>query len=163
MNTFIARWEAWCAGSAALRFVDINLRGVGQVMLQDNPLTGALFVAGIAWGSVAAGAPEITAAGLIAVIVGTLTAMWLRVDRAALHAGLYGYNAVLVGLALATFLAPGPLLWVYVVLGAAVSVVVTLATANTVKPLGLTALTGPFVLVAWLFLLPRQSLDPRSD
>jgi urea transporter len=53
---------------------------------------------------------------------------------------------------LATFLAPSPLLWVYVVLGAAISVVVMLATANVVKPWG-GALTFPFVLTTWLLLL----------
>ena len=73
----------------------------------------------------------------------TLTALWLRVERPALNAGLYGYNGVLVGLALATFIAPGPLLWVYVVLGAAVSVVATLGTANALKPFGVAALTFP--------------------
>ena len=47
---------------------------------------------------------------------------------------------VLVGLALATFMTSGPLLWVYVVLGAAVSVVATLGTANALRPLGVAAL-----------------------
>jgi urea transporter len=132
--------------------VDINLRGVAQVMLQDNPLTGVLFLLGIAWASYAAGAPRVAIAGIIAVVVATLTAKWLRVDEKSLASGLYGYNGVLVGMALATFLAPGPLLWGYVVLGAAVSVVAMLATVNVVKPWG-GALTFPFVLVTWVLLL----------
>jgi urea transporter len=81
-----------------------------------------------------------------------LTAQWLRVDRGALAAGLYGYNALLVGMALATFLAPEWLLWLHVVLGAAVSVVVKIGTANVAKDWG-GALTGPFVLTTWLLLL----------
>ena len=43
METVLAKWEGLCASSGVLRFVDINLRGIGQVMFQDNPLTGALF------------------------------------------------------------------------------------------------------------------------
>jgi urea transporter len=152
MEKLLAKWEAACAASSALRFLDINLRGIGQVMLQDNPVSGALFLAGVIWGACAAGMPRIALAGVVAVVAGNLTAKWLRVDRASLHAGLFGYNAVLVGLALATFLGPGPLLWVYVVLGAAVSVVVTLGTMNVVKGWG-GALTAPFVLVTWLLLL----------
>ena len=35
------QWEALCSRSPALRFLDIALRGFGQVMFQDNPLTGA--------------------------------------------------------------------------------------------------------------------------
>jgi len=153
MNGFLSGWEARCASSSALRFVDVNLRGIGQVMFQDNPLSGALFLAAIAWGSYRAGAPEIAIAGVIAIVVATLTAQWFLVDETSLRAGLYGYNGVLVGLALATFIAPGPLLWAYVVLGAAVSVVVMLGSANAVKSLGVSALTFPFVLTTWLLLL----------
>ena len=143
MNKLLSSWESLCAASRVLRFVDINLRGIGQVMFQDNPLTGALFLAAIAWGSYAAGVPQVALCGVLAIVVATLTAQWLRVDQASLRAGLFGYNGVLVGLALATFIAPGPLLYAYVVLGAAVSVVATLGTANAVKPFGVAALTVP--------------------
>ena len=136
-----------------LRFLDINLRGIGQVMFQNNPLTGLLFLLAVGWGSYAASMPQVFIGGLLAVVAATLTAQWLHLDEADLASGLYGYNAYLVGLALGTFLAPGPLLWAYVVLGGAVSVVATLATANMFKTWGVAALTAPFVLVAWLLLL----------
>ena len=110
MEKLSAKWERLCASSGIVRFVDINLRGIAQVMFQNNPLSGALFLAAIGWGSYAAGAPHVAIAGLLAVVVATLTAQWLRVDEASLASGLYGYNGILVGLALATFLAPGALL-----------------------------------------------------
>jgi urea transporter len=159
MKELLSSWQSACASSGALRFVDVALRGIGQVMFQDNPLSGALFLAGIAWGSWAAGAPQIALAGVLAVVVATLTARWLEVDREALHAGLYGFNGVLVGLALATFLAPGPLLWGYVVLGAALSVVAMRATVNALQPWGVPALTFPFVLVTWLLLLATYGFE----
>ena len=56
MAALISRWEGLCAQSPLLRFIDMNLRGVGQVMFQDNPLSGLLFLAAIAWGAIAAGA-----------------------------------------------------------------------------------------------------------
>jgi urea transporter len=152
MENVSTRWESLCASSGVLRFLDINLRGIGQVMFQNNPLTGALFLIAIAWGSYAAGVPQVAIAGVLALVVSTLTAQWLRVDKESLYSGLYGYNGVLVGLALATFLAPSALLWVYVVLGAAISVVSMLGTARAVKPWG-SALTFPFVLTTWLLLL----------
>jgi urea transporter len=153
MTNSSTSWERLVASSSFLRFVDNVLRGVGQVMFQDNPLTGLLFLAAIGWGSYAAGVPQVSIAGLVAVIVATLTAEWLHTDRAALNSGLYGYNAYLLGLALATFLAPGPLLWAYVVLGAAVSVIAMLGIANAVQPWGVSALTFPFVLITWILLL----------
>ena len=153
MKAYLSGWESLCASSSVVRFVDCNLRGIGQVMFQDNPLSGALFFAAIVWGSIAAGVPQVAICGALAVVVATLTAQWLRVDTASLRAGLYGFNGFLVGLALATFVAPGPLLWTYVALGAAVSVVTMTATANALKALGVPTLTFPFVLVTWLLLL----------
>ncbi|MGC2787201.1 MAG: urea transporter, partial [Roseiarcus sp.] len=121
MQSLLREWEALCTQSPVLRFVDIGLRGFAQVMFQDNPLTGVLFLAAIAWGSAVAGAPHVLVAGVLGVVASTLTAVWLKADRTALTAGPYGYNGVLVGLALATFLAQGATLWIYVALGAAVS------------------------------------------
>ncbi len=153
MKGVLSRWESLCSSSSVLRFVDVNLRGIGQVMFQDHPLSGALFLAAVAWGSYAAGVPQVLFGGLVAVVAATATAQWLRVDPSSLRAGLYGFNAFLVGLALATFVAPGPLLWVYAILGAAVSVVVMAATVHVVKSWSMPALTFPFVLVTWLLLL----------
>jgi urea transporter len=118
----------------------------------EQPADRRALLAAIFWGAYAAGALQVAVAGVLAVVVATLTAQWLRVDKDSLHAGLYGFNGILVGLALATFLAPNALMWVYVVLGAAVSVVVMLGTINVVKPWG-GALTFPFVLTTWLLLL----------
>ena len=153
MNGFLETWHRWCAVSSALRFVDVNLRGTGQVMFQNNPVTGALFLAAIAWGSVAGGAPEVLIGGLLGLVSATLTALWLRVDQEGLAAGLYGYNGILVGLALPTFLPPSALLWSYVVLGAGVSVVAMLGTVNVTRTWRVSALTFPFVLTTWVLLL----------
>src|SRR5512138_3172817 len=153
MKGLLQWWEGRCRASRTLRFVDLNLRGIGQVMFQDNPLSGLLFFVAIGWGSFVAGMPQVAAGGLVALVAGTLTAQWLRVDAAGLAAGLYGYNAYLVGLALGTFLAVSPLFWIYVAVGGAVSVVATLGTANVFKTWGVAALTAPFVLTTWLLLL----------
>jgi len=159
MKALLAWWEGVCNGSRLLRFVDVNLRGIGQVMFQDNPLSGLLFFIAIGWGSLAAGMPQVALGGLVALVAGTLTAQWLRVDAAGLAAGLYGYNAYLVGLALGTFLAVSPLFWIYVVLGGAVSVVATLGMANVFKTWGVAALTAPFVLTTWLLLLATYAFS----
>jgi urea transporter len=153
MNKILEKWESISASSGIVRLLDINLRSIGQVMLQNNPLTGLLFLAAITWGSYAAGVPRVAIAGVLAVVVANLTAQWLNADSESLHSGLYGYNGILVGLALATFLSPNALMWVYVVLGASVSVISMLGTANAVKPWGVSSLTFPFVLTTWLLLL----------
>ncbi len=159
MKRLLDGWEGLCTSSKLLRFLDVNLRGIGQVMFQDNPLSGLLFFIAIGWGSSAAGVPQVAIGGFVAVVVATLTAYWLRVDESALRAGLYGFNAYLVGLALPTFMAPSATMWVYVVLGAAVSVVVTLALTNVFKTWSVSALTAPFVLTAWLLLAATNAFS----
>ena len=66
MKALLAWWERLCTASKILRFVDLNLRGIGQVMFQNNPLTGLLFFIGIGWGSYAAGMPQVAIGGLVA-------------------------------------------------------------------------------------------------
>lgn len=153
LDAMLAGWQRRCDASAVLRFIDINLRGVGQVMFQNHPVTGLLFLAAMAWGAMAANAGAVFVGGLLGLVTANLTAMWLRVDAQSLAAGLYGYNALLVGLALPTFLEPSPLLWFYVLLGGAVSVVCMLGTAQVAGTFRVAALTFPFVLVTWLLLL----------
>jgi urea transporter len=152
-------WDRACASLPPLRFIDTLLRGIGQVMFQDNPLSGLLFFIAIGWGSYVAGVPEVAIGGLLAIIVATLTAMLLRVDAASVRAGLYGFNAYLVGIALPTFLSPSPMLWVYVLVGAALSVVVMLAASRVMQTWGVPALTAPFVLIAWLLMLSSNGFS----
>jgi len=159
MEKILSWWEERCRSAGLLRFVDIVLRGIGQVMFQDNPVSGLLFCIAVCWGSYAADVPAVAVGGLLGVVVATATARWLGVDPAALAAGLYGYNAYLVGIALPTFLAASPLLWIYLVLGAMLSVVATLAVANLMKTWGVAALTAPFILVTWLLLLSAYAFS----
>ena len=159
MKGILNWWENACRSAGPLRFVDIILRGIGQVMFQDNPVSGLLFFIAIGWGSYAADVPQVAIGGLLSIVVATIMAWWLRVDRAALGAGLYGFNAYLVGIALPTFLSVSPLLWVYIVLGAMVSVVATLAATNLMKTWGVSALTAPFILVTWLLLLSTYAFS----
>ena len=43
MNKILEKWKSLSASSGIVRFLDINLRSIGQVMLQNNPLTGLFF------------------------------------------------------------------------------------------------------------------------
>lgn len=146
-------WEEAAERQPVLRAVDVTLRGAGQVMFQDNPLTGLLFIIGIAWGAAVANMPAVAIGAVVALIVATATATLLRVDKGAFGSGLYGFNGILVGCALPTFLAVDALLWVYIVIGAAASTIVMLAVSNVMKTWHAPALTFPFVLTTWFLLL----------
>jgi urea transporter len=142
-----------------MNFLNVLLRGAGQVMFQDNPITGLLFLLGVSWAAFAAGTPAVAAGAVVGLVVSTVTARWLQVDLDSLKSGLYGYNGILVGAALPTFLTNDYPLWFLVCVGGICSTVTFMATANILKTWEGPALTFPFVLVTWALLLAAYQLS----
>lgn len=155
--TKTSSWTRMADTNAAVRFVDVNLRGAGQVIFQNNPLTGLFFLAAIAWGALQGGAAQIALGAAVALVVATVTAMLLDADENSLRQGLFGFNGVLVGAAVPTFLEPTVSMWVLLIVGAAVSTVTMLAVSNVMKTWGAPALTFPFVLTTWFLVLAAYS------
>ncbi len=139
----------------AFAFGDQVLRGVGQVVFQNNPLSGAIILAALLYNSWI-----YFAIALLGGIVGTLTARVLQADRGLIDAGLFGFNGVLVGLALIAFTSPDfrtgavPSLHmlVYILFAQAMTSIVFSTLGTLLAPYRVAALTMPFVLVGWLFL-----------
>ena len=159
MASISESWKSTTDSNAAIRFIDVNLRGSGQVMFQNNPVTGLLFIVGIGWGAYVANMPAVAIGAVLGLLVSTITAYLLHVDNDSLRSGLMGYNGILVGAALPTFLTVDLLLWIYIVIGAAVSTVAFLAVANVFKTWGVAALTFPFVLVTWFLVLAAYAFN----
>lgn len=131
-----------------LVFVDAMLRGIGQVMLQNNSYAGLIFLIGIFYNSVLFGC-----AVLVGAAASTAAAVLLGVARSSVRAGLFGFNGALVAIALLHFLEPGLLAWGYVVLAAACTTVIMAALLNLLGTWKIPALTAPFVLTTLLFVL----------
>lgn len=135
-----------------------SLRGTSQVFFMENALTGVLFFAAMAYASYVSGVWATTIGAAVGVVVATLTARLMECDDASVDSGLYGFNGVLVGAALPTFIAASPQLWVYVVVGAAASTVITAAfSATLTSKWGIPGSTGPFVLTGWLMVAGAYS------
>ena len=83
-----------------MHFTDALLRGASQVVVINNPLAGALIVTSLFFPSAAVGYY-----GALGLLGGTLIAFLLGFDEHARASGLFGYNGLLVGMGLATFLA----------------------------------------------------------
>jgi urea transporter len=142
-------WNRLARENVAVGFVDTLLRGTGQVMFQNNPITGLLFLVGIFYNSY-----QLGIAAVIGLLASTVAAMVLRADRNLIRAGLFGYNGILTGIGLAFFiqLQWSPVLVVYIIFGAVLSTIVLMALANFFSTWDMPALTAPFVLTTWLFL-----------
>ncbi|NBE80045.1 urea transporter [Micromonospora rubida] len=153
MTQVARRWDGLSDRNPLIEFVDACLRGPAQVVFQNNPLSGLLILGAIAWGAFDSGQPRIFGGAVLGLVVGTVTAILLQVDRPSLRKGLFGFSPVLTGIAVPTFLDDRPLMWLYLVLGAAATTVVTLALNRVFKAYGLTAFTFPFVLTTWVLLL----------
>lgn len=139
-------------------FLTTSLKGAGQVFFMGNALTGLFFLVAIGYASYATGVWATTIGAVLGLIIATLTAKALEYDEASVQAGLFGFNGILVGIALPTFIAASPLLWLYIVIGAAVSTIVTASFAATLtKSWGIPGSTGPFVLTTWLLLAGAYS------
>lgn len=131
-----------------LIFLDSVLRGVGQVMLQNNSYAGLFFLAGIFYNSRLFGL-----AVVVGTAVSTISAMLLAVEVSKVREGLFGFNGALVAIALTYFLQAEALTWAYVVFAAVVTTVLMAAMLRLLEVWKVPALTAPFVLTALCFLL----------
>lgn len=122
----------------------IVLKGLGQIMLQENAVTGLLFLIGIFYGSFIMGA-----AALLAVVCGTTTALLLKYEKSEIDKGLYGFSAALVGVAAILFLKQVLISWIIIIIGSALATVLQHLFIKRKIP----AFTLPFVLVTWIILL----------
>ena len=131
-----------------LGFLDSVLRGVGQVMLQNNSYAGLLFLIGIFYNSALFGF-----AVLVGTVASTVTAMLLGVKRSNVREGLFGFNGALVAVALLYFLQPDLLAWCYVIIASACTTVVIAALLKVLDTWKVPALTAPFVFTTLCFVL----------
>lgn len=141
---------------AAKNFPRTCLRGIGQVMFQDNMWTGLLFLAGIIWGAYEEG-QGVVAWGLIAgTIVSTLTGYILQLPDKNGANGLWGFNGCLVGAAFPTFMGDTIWMWIALILCSAFSTWVRTGMDNILDRWKMSSFTFPFVLSTYFFLLASR-------
>jgi urea transporter len=139
-------------------FITVCLKGASQVFFMENVVTGALFLVAIFYASFISQSWATSIGAIVGVIVATAVAYMLDFDASSRASGLFGFNGILIGVALPTFVAPSPELWLYIIVGAALTTIVTAAFAATLtKSWGVPGSTGPFVLIAWLMLAGAYS------
>ncbi|WP_019028347.1 urea transporter [Colwellia piezophila] len=119
-------------------YIQASLRGVAVVMLQENALTGLIFL-----GALFCQSAKVAVWALMGSTLAVLVALSFSFSTEMIISGLYSFNACLVGIAM-SILYPRKLGWI--ILTISLSVFITWA----FKQLDLSALTAPFVLSTWL-------------
>jgi len=131
-------------------------KGVAQVFFQDNIITGVFFILGLIVSSRRA-----CAMAVLGSVTGLLIAWGLGAAEPSIRSGGFGFNPVLTAVAMGSFFTVlGMASIVYIVLAAIATVITFAAVSAALEPLGMPALTLPFVLVVWVFVL-ASSLFPR--
>ncbi|WP_295899241.1 urea transporter [uncultured Vibrio sp.] len=142
-----------------------TLRGVGQVALINNAITGLLLLVALIiqdlthhnmldlpWVRLQ---NSLTLSTLVGALSSLLMARILSVDTKAIDQGIYGYNGALVGIACATFFTPNSALLVWIVLGGAVTSVIMHLWRWRISPFTfpfLTVIAVIFYTATWLGL-----------
>lgn len=150
----VATFPTETLGNLDCSFVDLViywLKGIAQVFLINSWVTGICFLIGLALCS--------WRAALWAAIASALslaTAIFWQAPSASIASGLYGFSAVLTGIALgATFCQSNNWrTWVWAILGIEATVFIQAGMDAAFAPIGIATLTAPFCIGTWLFLLP---------
>ncbi len=124
-----------------------SLKGISQVILIENAVTGFIILAAIMISS-----PYLGLITLLSVIIGTLIGKIGGADAESVNRGLFGYNSVLTGMALSLFLS-GENRWFIAIIGAAIVAFFSAAMIHLMKNTGLPILTFPFIILTWFLLL----------
>jgi len=133
----------------------VTLRGVGQVFFQENALTGALFIIGIALSS-----PVMALGGIVGAAIGTALAWVLKYDKGEWNAGIYGFNSTLVGIATFFFFLPNALSIGLMVAGSLVAVVVTRLMRGY---LPFPTYTSPFIVTTWVIYFLGKAMGANQE
>lgn len=139
-------------GHPIVIFTRTTLRGCGQVMFQNNALTGLIFFAGIFYNSIILGI-----CALLGTIASTGTAMLLGADQDLIEDGLFGFNGTLAGIAIPFYFTFEPNLIIFVILNGAFTTVIMAALLHFLEKWNVAALTAPFVISTWIFLLSAHT------
>ena len=127
-------------------------RGVGQVMFQNNALSGLLMLAGILLNSW-----QMALLAIAGNVVSTLTACLSGYSREDIRNGLYGFNGTLVGIAIGVFMPVSVASLSLLVAGACLSAWIARLFSLQRRVPGFTA---PFILSVWILLAACRGMMP---
>ncbi|WP_253271152.1 urea transporter [Sporosarcina sp. D27] len=136
-----------------ISFLIESLKGISQIIFIENTITGFLILLAITVTSLHLGI-----IALLSAMIGTLVAKIGGADKKMVSQGLMGYNSVLTGLALDSFLS-GHNVWIVALIGAAVAAVLTAMMMHFIGNIGIPILTFPFILLTWFILLAAYKFD----
>lgn len=123
-----------------MNYIQTILRSLGQIMFQNNPYSGLLFLIGIFYNS-----PILGLAAILGTITSISTAQFLNYSKDDIQNGIYGFNGALTGIALVYFFGFNATILFALILGSALTSPLSYYLKRIVRPF-----TAPFVIVTWV-------------
>ncbi len=154
--------------NAIFQFLETLCRGVGNVVFQDNAVTGLLVLIGIGISSWTASVDF-----LIGAAIATLIAKWFRADDHSIEHGMFAFSGGYVGLLMGVLLEKEvPFLtgeWLLLlILGGILAVPLTAGLGLAFGKLNISATALPILLLLWAIMagvlytnLPQNSVAPQ--
>jgi urea transporter len=148
-------FESSLSASSLWRIPEWVFRGIGQVDFQNNWLTGIIITIAIFYNSWIYGIDVI-----LGTLVATLVALGLGANRDLIRAGLYSFSGALLAIGVNAYLSkdftsgtlPDWRLYLYIIVGAALTAVITAALSTFLGPFKVATFTWPFNITAWLLV-----------
>lgn len=137
----------------SISFIATSLKGISQVILIENVVTGLIILIAITISSLLLGV-----IALLSAMLGTLVGIIGGADRYKVNQGLFGFNSVLTGIALVEYIEE-PYNYIIALIGAVVAAIFTAALMHLFNKIELPVLTFPFIVVTWLVLLASYKLN----
>ena len=156
----VAKFNQLLARNKSLRFLDVLLKGYGQVLICLNPVTGLLLFLAIFYVS-----RTIWLLTLVGIVSSNLMACLLHAKTSHVRAGVYGFNGVVLGIAWLWFMRLDALSVVLLALGAALSSALMKFSTdrNEGTTTNLPVLSVPSLIVVWGLLVVLQAFFAHSD
>jgi urea transporter len=129
------------------------LNSYSQVFFSTSKML-ALFLLSISFFDYGAGI-----GGLIAVLVANSLAWGMGFNAWYLKSGLYGFNALLVGLGVGLFYQPSLQVFILIVVSALICFILTIVFQGVLGKYGLPFLSVPFLLTIWIIALSAGNLS----
>jgi urea transporter len=134
------------------QLIQIIFKSFGQIILQNKAITGFLLLIGITINSI-----EMGLAALLSAVIALITALVFKLNKKNIEDGIYGFNAILIGVAVVYFLNNTFYNWVLIIL---CSIIVVLIQEFFIK-LKLNVYTLPFILITWLIYYISININPE--
>lgn len=141
-----------CLMEKIKQFILVSLKSISQVIFVENSVSGLIMLMAVAILDYKLGI--IT---FLSGLIGSLVASFGGADKDDVEQGLYGFNSVLIGMALFIFI-QGPIRWIIALIGAGFGALYYGAIKHILRKTELPVLTFPYITSTWIILLASYSL-----